>query len=203
MVVEAAADLLPGKCPSNLISMPLNAYHQSREEVICILEFDQPESEIDPSGLRCLECGEPMFIRAPGVRVTHFCHYPEAANECEGGESVRHATGKIHVARLLSETHALAQIEYEKQVGERRADILLTHSGGLQCAHEVQLSPLDHGELRQRSLDYHRQGTPVHWWFGPKINDDLVEWATLNLGGCSELEFGSGVTNEDQLSDED
>lgn len=179
--------------------MPLNAYHESKEEVICILDYERPESEIDSSQLMCPDCREPMFIRAPEMKITHFCHYPEAANECEGGESVRHAVGKIRVARHLRQTNEHAQIEYEKRVGSRRADILLTYLGGLQCAHEIQLSPLDHEELRQRSLDYHEHGIAVHWWFGPKIPRDLVGWTTFSLGGCSEIEFTSEVAEENQL----
>ena len=183
--------------------MPLNAYLQSEERVICILDFERPESEIDPSQLHCLDCGEPMFIRTPEARITHFCHYPEAANKCEGGESVRHAVAKIRAARFLDRTHQHAQVEYEKKVGERRADVLITYMSGMQCAHEIQLSPIGREQLRQRSLDYHEQGTPVHWWFGPKIPDDLVEWTTVNLGGCSEIEFGSEVVEEDPLGGED
>ena len=179
--------------------MPLNAYHQSEERVICILDFDQPESEVDPSKLQCLDCGKPMFIRAPEARVTHFCHYPEDANECKAGESVRHAVGKVRVAEFLKRTQPHARIEYEKDVGQRRADVLVTYSEGLQCAHEIQLSPIGHEELRRRSLDYHKQGTPVHWWFGPKVSEGLVEWATINLGGCSEIEFESEVYEENHL----
>lgn len=184
--------------------MPLNAYHTGKEEVICILHYSRPEQELDVDSLECVECGEPLYIRSPQVRITHFCHYPESANSCGLGESVRHAAAKIRVADFMKKT-AVGQcdVSLEHMVGVRRADVMVHYPSGQSVVHEIQLSPLPVSDIRSRSLDYFERGLPVHWWFGPEIPEDTVEWTTVNLGGCSTLDFEVQTEETQDLEPQD
>lgn len=180
--------------------MPLTAYYEQKDEVISVLDVENPKSVLQVDSLRCPACGEDLFIRSPSSRITHFCHYPGSGQECDlRGESVRHSVAKVRVARLLREDGEATETWLERNLTKtgRRPDVLAKYQGGQLVAHEVQLSRTSPDELRERTSDFWENGIDVHWWFGPKISESTRDWAMQNLGGYAVLEFGERRHNLD------
>jgi competence CoiA-like predicted nuclease len=177
--------------------MPLTAYHTSQEEVVSVLDYEDPKSELDATALICPTCKNEMHVCAPEFRVTHFRHNPGA--DCErGGESIAHLVGKMKVAQMLRSKSDCVDvwIEQKLEMG-RRPDVLCRYSGGQFVAHEVQLSEVGKNEIRDRTGDYWEEGIAVHWWFGDNVPESLVNWTVRAIGGCSTLSFGVQTEEED------
>lgn len=179
--------------------MPLTAYHTAREEVISVLDYGDPKTDLNASKIICPACRSEMHVCAPEFRVTHFRHNPGASCE-RGGESIAHLVAKMDIAQMLRSNSDCRKVWLERslEVG-RRPDVLCRYSGGQFVAHEIQLSEVSKNEIRQRTADYWGEGIAVHWWFGEDIPGSLIEWTVRAIGGCSQLSFGMHTEEENEL----
>lgn len=181
--------------------MPLTAYHRKKDQIICILDYENPKYQLDCSMLECPTCEGNLFIRSPETRVMHFCHYPGQTAECKKlGETVRHAVAKMQVARMIARRDEYrAEVRVEQEIGDRRADVLVTYEQNHTVAHEIQLSEIPYAQVRRRSLDYFNNGAAVHWWYGPEIPESTKEKTIRDLGGCTEIEFSAEAEEEETV----
>jgi Competence protein CoiA-like family len=60
----------------------------------------------------CPECSEPVYVRDPADRVTHFCHYPDSSCSYGVGEGERHIRMK---AAVMAEAASFPDVAFEKQ----------------------------------------------------------------------------------------
>jgi competence CoiA-like predicted nuclease len=176
--------------------MPFVALDRHTQKRICILHFDKPKEQIDKDALVCQECGESLYIKAGEIKRPHFCHYANPDSMCKSrGESENHMDAKRYVMEFLQQEYSGATVELEvmNRKAGRIADVLLTEDSGKQTAHEIQLSSITLGDLKERTLSYADHGISCVWWLGSKArNAHNEKWCSDSQGGFYNLYFVAG-----------
>ncbi len=131
----------------------------------------------------CPECGEPVYVRDPEDRVTHYCHYPSSSCSYGTGEGERHWRIK---AAVMDEAADFPDVAFEKEVVPgRRADVVIP---GPRVVVECQVSPMSSVEWMRRTHDYSVAGYSILWlWDARRI---------FAHRDPQELDFGVGVPRE-------
>ena len=163
--------------------MPLTAKIKTTGEIVNILRYQKPRTELPTQDLVCPGCGEKMFIVTPQHKINHFRHRKAGCENHPGigkygpGESLQHLIGKIEMGRLVK--HELIQsgydaneitIDYEVHVKaiDRWADVVVT-CGETKIVVEVQISTQTYEEASQRIQDYESQGFEVKYALGQRV----------------------------------
>ena len=174
----------------------LTATFKDTDKVIDITEYKHPRSEISKDGLVCLECGWPLYIKEGSVIIPHFCHMPHAPESCTAwkNESIEHDLGKRWVRDCLRREYKGKSgmiVELEKWIPEinQRADVLVTYPFGWQMAHEIQLSPIDINEIKERTHGYESAGIDVIWWLTETSKRYVEQWVREKFGQVFTIEI--------------
>jgi len=101
------------------------------------------------------------------VKRDHLRHPAGVAGHAP--ESLLHAQGCAIIQHWLRGAYPNSRVrreEYTNEVGERRADVLLTGPKGHRVAFEIQFSAITESAWRARHDSYQRQGIQDVWLFG-------------------------------------
>jgi competence protein CoiA len=174
----------------------LTAANKNTDQIIDITEYEHPKLQISKEGLVCPECGWPLYIKAGSIVIPHFCHMPNAPENCTAwkNESLEHDYGKLWVRDCLRREYAGKDgvfIVLEKWISEihQRADILVTYPFGWQMAHEIQLSPISLDEIKERTHGYESAGIDVIWWLTEKSKRYVEQWVREYFGQVFVIEI--------------
>jgi competence CoiA-like predicted nuclease len=168
--------------------MPLKALHKETGQLTYIFEYESRE-EIDLilkplqwQGLLVCpnpDCKAELMVRNGAVVTPHFAH---KAHHCRTKydyhpPSHEHERSKVVIGQRVLErfsTFSYAHVEYEVPIPsmKRIADVMLMFKNGYVEAHEIQLASITTEKLRQRTLDYWKEGIDVHWWLGGKADTE-------------------------------
>jgi len=127
----------------------------------CLLDPRHPKARAHGIYV-CPECDAPVSPRFGDTKRWHFAHLTDTS--CEGAvESESHAYAKTSIAEALAGHPRVASVELEAQVGERRADVLVTLVDGERLVVEVQRSVIDAEEVDARTKHYTAHALRVVW----------------------------------------
>lgn len=177
--------------------MPLIGLHRETRERINILTLANPRDELAKGDVLCPLCEEVMYVAQGLIRKPYFSHY---ADQCSSEyhskpESAEHRFFKEYLAAELSKhvreySNAKVVIEFPVPEAKRVADIAFEFSSGWVVAHEIQLSKITVGEIKERTDDYRKAGVDVYWWLGGAGNStEANNWCQQEFGGCFVLDY--------------
>lgn len=110
----------------------------------------------------CLECGDPVILKAGRNRINHFAHENPLARHYAEAESDEHRRCKMEIYEALLRAQGVRNVAMERALGEVRPDVS-AYIKGVPVAIEVQISSLSVETIMRRTIDYHRRGIYVLW----------------------------------------
>ena len=116
----------------------------------------------DAGPYRCLECGDPVILKAGRNRINHFAHENPIARHYAENESDEHRRCKIEIFEALQRMPSVRSAALERPLGTNRPDVS-AYISGVPVAIEVQISSLSIDTIMRRTIDYHRRGIFVLW----------------------------------------
>lgn len=134
-----------------------------------------------------------VVFRRTDARKTrpHFAHIG-AHGGCAGSspETVKHRTAKTVLATYLQEKGGRVEVEYTLNTGQaqlRRPDVFAEFIDRVE-AHEIQVSPINGGEITQRTNDllahlknrFPDHAAIVYWYLAPR-NQKPDNWGSFNF----------------------
>lgn len=147
----------------------------------------------------CPECRDEVYIRGGEFSsvARHFAHYPESTcrqASLSSGESAIHMGTKAYLFNRLSQRGDVSEIEMERTIGNRRADLWVRTVDGVERVFEVQASSQTMSAFSERERDYKRCGIDqVTWivgdWMTNSVASELVELGhdILQFTGATEV----------------
>ncbi len=177
--------------------MPFVAKHRETGDRVDITQISNPRAVLEKGAYICQLCEGDFVIKAGLIKAAHFSHKVVCSSDWKvHSESIEHLTAKREIIEYLRSRPDYSakgvSIELEVPIPEimRQADILATWPTGWRVAHEIQLSAITIGELRERTGDYKELGIEVFWWLGHQAKTDTnIDWCLTNCGGCIEIDF--------------
>ena len=143
--------------------------------------------------LYCPNCRGIVHVRGgPDKRTQlHFAHQKDECAWSTEAESLRHARGKMVLARWLREQFPLAVVTLEERLPEpnRIADIFVAHSAGERWAIEFQCAPLDVDEWRHRHVAYRKANILDIWIIGSNRREKQEAFLEAIIATAREVMF--------------
>ena len=143
--------------------------------------------------LYCPNCRGIVHVRGgPDKRTQlHFAHQKGECAWSTEAESVRHARGKMVLARWLREQFPRAIVTLEERLPEpnRIADIFVAHPAGERWAIEFQCAPLDVDEWRHRHTAYRNANILDTWIIGNNRREKQEAFLEAIIATAHEVMF--------------
>jgi len=133
-------------------------------------ERNAAQKVVEGRTFSCKFCDRRMIPVLGRRRMWHFRHEPndDCAYARGDKESETHVFFKHLVKKTILKRSAGAVVSFEKRVQVdnrfRVADVFMQHNNR-DYAFEIQVSPIDLDELRQRTMDYDSLGMEIRWVF--------------------------------------
>src|SRR6266702_2595618 len=143
--------------------------------------------------LYCPNCRGIVHVRGgPDKRTQlHFAHQKGECAWSTEAESVRHALGKMVLARWLREQFPRAIVTLEERLPgpNRIADIFVAHPAGERWAIEFQCAPLDVDEWRHRHTAYRNANILDTWIIGNNRREKQEAFLEAIIATAHEVMF--------------
>lgn len=149
--------------------MPLSAYVNGERRVSLQLNTDEWKSlkALKPRIELCC-CRAKGFMRVSKLGTQHFVHARKNPACSSPPESPEHLMLKAIVVEAIQGTGWSADVEVAAPDGSWRADVMALR-GKVRVALEIQLSPINAGEMKARQERYERDGVRGCWFFGGRV----------------------------------
>lgn len=153
--------------------------------------------------LYCPNCRGIVHVRGgPDKRTQlHFAHQKGECAWSTEAESVRHARGKMVLARWLREQIPQAVVTLEERLPEpnRIADIFVSHPAGERWAIEFQCAPLDVDEWRHRHAAYRSANILDTWIIGNNRREKQEAFLEAIMATAHEVMFLDPLVTPPQI----